>query len=246
MTVAQTFPLGAFINRVSWTPEGDEILVSDRDADSVHVFRRPSPSDPFALVGTIAVGDFPFNTVALPASSRAFVINFGTSPSIGVLDTTTLTQTNTIPVTANPVGMVLSADASTLTVLCANETTTIGGGNYIRTVSGQLTRIDTATLAVSGPIATNQTASMLVADAAGETLACPGMSSEVLTIITPPLQVCDIDGDGDIDGDDQTIFIAVLLGTDTNAVHIQRSDISGDGFANGADVSGFVSCRVAP
>lgn len=246
MTVAQMFPLGTFITRVSWSPEGDEVLVSDRDADLVHVVRRPSPTDPFAVVGSIAVGDFPFDTVALPASSRAFVINFGTPPSIGVLDTATLTQTNTIPVTANPVGMVLSADGSTLSVLCANETTTIGGGNYSRTVSGQLTFIDTATLAVTGPIATNQTASMLAADAAGETFACPGMSSEVLTLIAPAPLACDIDGDGDVDGDDQSIFIAVLLGGDTNPVHIQRSDISGDGFANGADVTGFVACRLAP
>ncbi len=246
MTVAQTFPLGTFITRVSWSPEGDEVLVTDRDADSVHVFRRPSPTDPFAQVGTIAVGDFPFDTVALPASNRAFVINFGTSPSIGVLNTTTLTQTNTIPVTANPVGMSLNAEGSTLTVLCANETTTIGGGNYTRTVSGQLTFIDTASLAVSGTVATNQAASMLAADAAGNTLACPGMSSEVLTLIAPSIQVCDIDGDGDIDGDDQTIFIAVLLGSDTNPDHIQRSDISGDGFADGLDVTGFVQCRVAP
>jgi len=246
MTVAQMIPLGTFITRVSWSPEGDEVLVSDRDADLVHVIRRPSPVDPFAVVGSIAVGDQPFDTVALPASNRAFVINFGTSPSIGVLNTTTLTQTNTIPVSANPVGMSLSADASTLTVLSANETTTIGAGNYVRTVSGQLIRINTSTLAVSGPILTNQTAAMLAADAAGETLASPGMSSEVLTVVSASIPLCDIDGDGDVDGDDQTIFIAVLLGSDINPDHIERSDISGDGLANGADVTGFVDCRLAP
>ncbi|HWL95391.1 MAG TPA: dockerin type I domain-containing protein [Phycisphaerae bacterium] len=242
MAAAQTFtPLGTFITRASWSPEGDEILISDRDADAVTVLRRPSPTDPFADAGTIPVGNQPFDTLALPASDRAFVINFGTPRSIGVLDTTALTQSSTIPLPNMPVGMSLSADGSTLSVLSVAETTTVGGGDFIRVVDGEITVIDTATLAVLDTIDTNQTASMLAADATGEVLACPGMSSEVLTLVNSVPIAGDINDDGQIDELDVAIFVAVLLGDDTNPAHVAASNLNQDGAANGADIQLFVA-----
>ncbi len=216
MAVAQTLtPLGTFITRVSWSPEGDELLVTDRDADGVIVLRRPSPSDPFTVVGTIATGDQPFDTLALPASNRAFVLNFGTPYSVGVLDTATFAQTSTIPLPRLPVGLALSADGSTLSVLTINEQTTVGGGNFTRVTSGELTTINTESLAVIDTVSTNQTAAMLAANAAGNTFACPAMSSEVLTVITPPIGCDSIDFNGDTlfpDTQDITDFITVFGG----------------------------------
>ncbi len=216
MSVVQTFtPLGTFITRVSWSPEGDELLVTDRDADAVIVLRRPSPTDPFAVAGTITTGDQPFDTLALPNSSRAFVLNFGTPSSIGVLDTTTFSQTSTIPLPRLPVGLSLSADGSTLSVLTINEQTTVGGGNFTRVVSGELTTVNTESLAVVEALSTNQTAAMLASNAAGNTFACPAMSSEVLTVITPPTGCDSIDFNNDTlfpDTQDITDFLTVFAG----------------------------------
>jgi hypothetical protein len=187
MVSQQTFaPLGTLITRAGWSPEGDEVLVSDRDADVVHVIRRASPADPFAVVGTIATGDQPYDCVLLPNSSRAFVLNCGTPYSVTVLDTQTMSAVQTIPLPNIPVGMALHADASRLSILAINEQTTIGLGNFIRTLAGAVTVLDTATLATVEVVDTNQTASLFSADASGEAFACPAMSSDVLTVITPP------------------------------------------------------------
>ncbi|MBK8268776.1 MAG: hypothetical protein IPK83_10930 [Planctomycetes bacterium] len=47
----------------------------------------------------------------------------------------------------------------------------------------------------------------------------------------------DIDGDGDVDSTDQVLFTGVLIGNNTDPDHVLRSDLSGDGIANGLDVS---------
>lgn len=44
-----------------------------------------------------------------------------------------------------------------------------------------------------------------------------------------------------VDLDDITVFTNVLLGTDTNACHVLRSDMNNDGTPDGLDVAGFVN-----
>lgn len=51
----------------------------------------------------------------------------------------------------------------------------------------------------------------------------------------------DINGDGTVDDVDAVLFTSVLLGTDTNVVHIGRCDLNADGVANGRDAQPFVS-----
>jgi len=51
----------------------------------------------------------------------------------------------------------------------------------------------------------------------------------------------DIDGDGDVDLDDLNFFIAVLLGVDSDPLHIAHSDLTGEGLANGADIQSLVN-----
>lgn len=54
----------------------------------------------------------------------------------------------------------------------------------------------------------------------------------------------DIDGDGDVDDNDQVLFIQVLLGLDTDPAHVARCDLTGDDLANGSDVEPFVEARL--
>ncbi len=56
----------------------------------------------------------------------------------------------------------------------------------------------------------------------------------------------DIDCDGDVDGADRDLFIAVLLGTETGASYVARSDLDASGTVNGLDVSGFVQAFLNP
>jgi RHS repeat-associated protein len=55
----------------------------------------------------------------------------------------------------------------------------------------------------------------------------------------------DVSGDGRIDGRDAQTFINVLLGLDTNAVHICAADIDVSGGVNLADAPLFVECLLA-
>jgi len=54
----------------------------------------------------------------------------------------------------------------------------------------------------------------------------------------------DIDADGDLDADDVTAFIAVLLGSPLDTDHIPRCDMNGDTLADGRDVSGFTNAYI--
>ncbi len=67
----------------------------------------------------------------------------------------------------------------------------------------------------------------------------PAVALATLRIGTPAQG--DFNEDGQITSVDLQTFIAVVLGTDTNAQHIQRADMNQDTLANGRDVQGFVS-----
>ncbi|MBK8268773.1 MAG: hypothetical protein IPK83_10915 [Planctomycetes bacterium] len=44
----------------------------------------------------------------------------------------------------------------------------------------------------------------------------------------------------DADATDQSLFVSVLIGIDVEPEHVSRSDLNGDGIANGADVQPMV------
>jgi hypothetical protein len=51
----------------------------------------------------------------------------------------------------------------------------------------------------------------------------------------------DIDDDGDVDSFDIEYFVSALLGTNVSPIHRARSDLNGDGSADGADMPGFIA-----
>ena len=56
----------------------------------------------------------------------------------------------------------------------------------------------------------------------------------------------DIDGDGNIEMDDAILLIAVLVGSDTDPVHIAAADLNCDQWANGLDIQPFVDLLLTP
>ena len=56
----------------------------------------------------------------------------------------------------------------------------------------------------------------------------------------------DIDGDGDIDSDDVSVFVAVLIGAETGTNPVAVNDLNGDGAANGHDIPPFVTAMLSP
>jgi hypothetical protein len=51
----------------------------------------------------------------------------------------------------------------------------------------------------------------------------------------------DIDGDGDVDFVDRDLFVAVLIGLESNSDYISRSDLNNDDNRDGLDVAGMTS-----
>ncbi len=76
----------------------------------------------------------------------------------------------------------------------------------------------------------------------GDNLLFPG--NQFLSYTLAP-QTCgnnpaDIDGDDDVDEDDITAFVGVLIGTNTNVCPLLKSDVNGDTFTDGRDVPALV------
>ncbi len=80
------------------------------------------------------------------------------------------------------------------------------------------------------------TATRVLTGDTSEFSACIAVTSAVLP--------GDIDGDGDVDGSDLDVFVAVLLGLVTDSQHLQRSDVNSDGMVNGLDTQLFVNALI--
>jgi YD repeat-containing protein len=56
----------------------------------------------------------------------------------------------------------------------------------------------------------------------------------------------DVNGDGFLDINDVNVFVAVLLGTDTNPAHLAAADMDRNGVADGNDIQLFVNALLLP
>ena len=71
-------------------------------------------------------------------------------------------------------------------------------------------------------------------------MSCISRGIAVLTVTGTMALPGDVDGDGQVNGSDMSIFVAVLLGTDANQNHVTASDLTGNGNADGNDIQPFV------
>lgn len=66
--------------------------------------------------------------------------------------------------------------------------------------------------------------------------AIPGVQFATIS----PIVIGDIDEDGDVDFDDLGLFVDVLLGADSDAGRVARSDVDGSGIADANDIATFI------
>ncbi|MEO0629341.1 MAG: beta-propeller fold lactonase family protein [Planctomycetota bacterium] len=235
MTVLQTLPTGAFPSRVAFSDDGFYLLAAEKNADRVRVFFNqldPMLGVAYASAGTINVGDQPFDMVVLPDNSKAFVLNWG-DEAVGVLDPVTLQQTAVIPVPFRPMGLSLSGDGAELRVAGGNRTTTVGGGVIDVLSEGEVTVINTDTLAIIERINTGQPASDLKSSADATTFAYASPNADGLILINEDCPA-DANNDGVVNPGD---FNAWVIQFNTQG---PKCDQNGDGLCNPADFNAWV------
>lgn len=233
MTVTQSITAGTFPTRVSWNPEGTRIVLSDRDGDRVYVFGFAGGTA--SLIGQISTGDSPFDVVAMGGSDRAFVLNWGDS-TVGVLDLVSLSQTSAIAVPYRPMGASLSSDGAELRVVGGNATSTAGGGTFSETREGEMTVIDTATLAVLDAIDTGHPAANAGASADGSVISFASPGADGIVVIREANDcLADTNGDGMVSPADFSAWVAQFNSGGP------LCDQNGDGMCSPADFSAWVA-----
>ena len=65
---------------------------------------------------------------------------------------------------------------------------------------------------------------------------------QIRTFRLLPVGCGDVNGDGAVNMDDVTAFVAVLVGMPLDPADTARSDLNHDGVANGMDVASLVDC----
>ncbi|MFI4870746.1 MAG: beta-propeller fold lactonase family protein [Phycisphaerales bacterium JB061] len=233
MTVSQSTPAGTFPTRVAWNPEGTRIIVSDRDGDRVYVYDFAGGTA--SLAGQIPTGDSPFDVVAMPGSDRAFVLNWGDS-NVGVLDLASLSQTSTIALPYRPMGASLSSDASELRVGGGNGSTTAGNGTFSETREGEMTVIDTTSLAVVDQVDIGQPVANAGASADGSVIAFASPSADGIVVAKEAVDcLADTNGDGMVSPADFSAWVAQF---NSNG---PLCDQNNDGMCSPADFSAWVA-----
>ena len=106
-TLTSTIPLGDYVVGAAVSPDGNELLVT-RSPNLVDVVSTLSNT----VTSTITAGDNPRDVEFSADGSAAYVPNYGDN-TVTVIDGTTLTVTNTIPVgSGNPTDVALSPTRS--------------------------------------------------------------------------------------------------------------------------------------
>jgi YVTN family beta-propeller protein len=241
-TLAASVPLGAgnFPVRAVFSPDDSKIYVSNRDSDRISVINNAGAAS--AVTGTIIVGDFPTEMAITPDGATLYVMNTGTPTNVGVVNTTTLTQTSTISFATNPTidGIAVSPDGSRLYISHSNGTYTIGMGGFTIAQSTVLSTVDTATNAVVDTMAGPNLASGLAMAGNGSALAMPNLMSEGLTLVSLETACyADCDGVGGLTAND----FACFLNAYTN--NASYADCDGVGGLTANDFVCFISVYAA-
>ena len=236
MTVLQVLPTGDFPSRVAFSDDGFYLLVAEKNVDRVRVFFNaldPLLGVDYNSAGTINVGDQPFDMVVLPDNSGAFVLNWADS-TVGVLDLVNLQQTAVIPVPFLPMGLSLSGDGAELRVAGGTRSTTTGGGVFEVNSEGEITVIDTDTLAIIDRLDSGGPVSDLKSSADGTVFAHASPNADGLVLIREDTCLPDANGDGVLTPGD---FNAWVLQFNTQG---PKCDQNGDGQCNPGDFNAWV------
>ncbi|MEM9166857.1 MAG: hypothetical protein AAGB48_07505 [Planctomycetota bacterium] len=234
------FAADSFIARVNWSPEGDRLLVSDRDLDLVALYEDNGSG--LAFVGNIAVSSQPFDAVVLPGSDRAFVINFSsTDPSIGVLDLSTRTQTNLLPLPNSATGLALNEDASQLSVVTGTASVTSGNGTFLKTSEGEIRVYDTATLALLDTITTGQPVADIDATADTEVLAIAAPQSDGIVVSSTPVCPADVNADGVLNSSDFFAWVTFFIADPRTPQQEAACDVNRSGVCDNSDFFAWVT-----
>ncbi|MCB9845978.1 MAG: YncE family protein [Phycisphaeraceae bacterium] len=219
-SVIGTLAAGDFPVRAAFSPGGTRLYVTNRDSDTISVYEDGGGG--FAPIASIPVGDSPFEMAVMPDGAKLYVLNVS-AQNVGVVNTASLSQTSTIPISPALVGMRLSSADGRLYVSHSNASVSFGQGGYSFSQFGSIAAIDTATDSVVETFDTGRSSSAIAMAPSGSVAITPEPWGDGASIITIAGCPADIDGDGDADGDDFFAYLDLFAAGDSDA------DLDGDG-----------------
>jgi hypothetical protein len=126
--------------RAAFSSDDERIYVSSRDDDTIKIVDNAGVSS--SVIGSILVGNEPFEMVLASDGSRLYVANYG-GENIGVVDLTSNLMTNTIGMPDPPLGLAIDATQSSLFAATGTWSVSFGPGPFFSIAkSGQFCVID--------------------------------------------------------------------------------------------------------
>ena len=228
--------VGAFPVRAVFSPDDMLIWVSNRDGDSVSVVENLGAGS--GVIGTIAVGDGPFEMAVMPDASRLFVANFN-ARTISVVDLPGFSVTDTVTLNEPVQDVRVSADGARLLATGGNWFISIGPGPLVGFgQSGELALIDPATAAITDLLDTGLPPGNLAYRDAPALAAIPSPHGDGVLLV----DVLPCPGDGNGDGVISTAdLLGLLAAWGTSDPTYDIAPPGGDGVVSTADLLALLS-----
>ncbi len=176
--------------RAVFSPDDTRVYVSAAFGDRILVLNNAGGAS--GIIAQIPVGDYPIDLRMTGDGSRIYVLNTGSSDSIGIVDTAALAQVGTISFSTLPTisGFALSPDEGTIYAAHGTGTYTFGNGGLVIAQSNILSVVDVATATETEFLELPDWAAGLALSADGSMLAMPNLMSEGLTLVSLSGQAC--------------------------------------------------------
>jgi YVTN family beta-propeller protein len=181
--VVATVPVAGFPVRATFSADDSTVYVASRDNDSITLVENDGTP---GVIGTILVGDQPFEMAIAPGGTTLYVAN-SAAETIGVVDLVSGMMTATVGLPDFPAGLALDPAGDLLYVPTGNWSVSLGPGPIFSIgKSGQFSVIDTESLVIVDQVITGLPPAQLDWNAALALGGVPSPFGDGLTVVEDP------------------------------------------------------------
>ncbi len=189
-SVLVTLFVGAFPVRAMFSLDDETIYISNRDDGTITIVDNEGAFS--TVIGVVDVGEWPFEMAAAPGGNTLYVLNYR-DENVGVVDLATHTMTNTVSLPHSAAGLSIDPSGAMLHVASGTWSVTVGPGpRFTIAQSGEVSVINTASLAIIDQVVTDLPPAMLTYNAATAVVGVPSPFGDGLTVVDVDMSI-DVD-----------------------------------------------------